>query len=625
MKRIALLWWCIVYCSIAYTQHIPVANPALKPFYHGVASGDPLQDRVILWTRITPENLLVRDVSVDWEIATDLSFSDIVNSGSLTTEAAKDWTVKVDAGGLQADKTYYYRFRAPDGTYSLTGRTKTAPEVTKPNLRFAVVSCSSIFSGYFNAYKRIAERADLDAVIHLGDYIYDFVDWDEPVRVRPSDSTLNAASLEDFRALHAYYNLDPDMRAVHQQHPFLLMWDNHDLAWNSSDTALTLPKYAGAIQAFYEWTAVREPVDRTRMYRYFNYGGLADIFLSDVTYFRKKPASGGGNDDPARKLWGDEQYEWLTGQLRNSTAQWKIVTSQKQFGQWNLIGVPVGTTQGIALVSLLGGADVNEYNADRVRLLRFLRDSKINNTIFLSGDLHFSFAMDLCENPFNPTYYDKNTGSKAVGVEFQPASVTRVNLDEKVKDVLPGNVIDWLTQTSVQINPHHRYTNLVQHGYGLLDLRSDKATGEFWYCNKLIVDSVQRMDAAYEVYDKVNHWHRDKVTAPTIPLLPSAPLAPFERLETSVYQVRQLDATVEVYPNPADNAATLRITTDKEKTLTVKLLDVATGSIVKNIYSGNIVHTQSLKIDVSDIPVSTVMILITSGNEVFTKPLVIAR
>lgn len=610
-------------CVTVFAQQILVLNTELKPFYHGVASGDPLQDRVILWTRITPDVLPSAPVQVYWEISKDLSFSIIENSGNVLTDSLKDWTIKIDADGLQAGQSYYYRFKAPNGIYSLTGRTKTAPNVTISNIRFAVVSCSSIFSGYFNAYKRIAERADLDAVIHLGDYIYDFVDKDEPNRVRPEDS-LPLITIEDFRDRLAYYHLDADMRAAHQQHPFIIIWDNHDISWSRSDS-ISLNKYKGAIQAFYEWTPIREPSDKKKMYRYFSYGGLADIVLSDVTHFREKPFSPPGSnaaDDPNRKLWGDEQYNWLTDKLKNSTAKWKIVGSQKQFGQWNLLGVPTGTTQGTAFASLLSEGDVNEYNADRVRFLKFLRDNKINNTIVVSGDLHFSFAMDLCENPFNPLYYNSNTGDKSVGVEFQPTSITRVNFDEKTKGLLPPDLITSIAQNMLQINRHQRYADLVQHGYGILDLRSEKATGEFWYCNKLAVDSVQKMDAAFELFDTINHWNRIKLTTPTVPLLPSSPLAPDE-IATALFNYKSLDAKVELYPNPANEVVTLKIETNRNKPVSIKLIDIATGNLIKEVFSGTIYFSKFLHIDISDIPDKTVLVLISSGEEQVSKKLTI--
>ena len=145
-------------------------DPATAPFYHGVASGDPLSDRVILWTRVTPDE--EGAVAVAWRIATDPALQDVVNGGTIVTDAARDYTVKVDADGLAPDHVYYYAFEAL-GQVSAVGRTRTAPSGPVGHLRFAVVSCANYQNGYYNAYARIAERPDLSAVIHLGDYIYE--------------------------------------------------------------------------------------------------------------------------------------------------------------------------------------------------------------------------------------------------------------------------------------------------------------------------------------------------------------------------------------------------------------------------------------------------------------------
>lgn len=165
----------------------------------------------------------------------------------------------------------------------------------------------------------------------------------------------------------------------------------------------------------------------------------------------------------------------------------------------------------------------------------------------------------------------------------------------------------------------------MQHGYGILDLRSDKATGEFWYCNKLAVDSTQKMDAAFELYDTINHWNRRKLTVPTIPLLQAAPLAPYE-LVTAVLNAKTLDAKVELYPNPAQDLATLKIVTEKSrKTITIKLVDIATGKTIKDVFAGEIFNTKFLHIDISDLASQTVLVVITSGDEVLSKKLVIAK
>jgi hypothetical protein len=251
--------------------------PDCAPFRHGVASGDPRPDGVVLWTRIDP----AAAAAVDWEVAEDAAFATTVAGGQATTDAARDWTVKIDVTGLAPARTYFFRFRAPDGRTSALGRTRTAPAGDAQRLRFVVASCSSVYSGFFNAYRRIAERADLDLVIHLGDYIYDFVDEDEQVRV-PIPFPLVPTDLVEWRARHAYYTLDPDLRLARAMHPWAVIWDNHDVE------AAAAPDYDGSVQAFREWIPVRDvPPERPeRLYRVLHYGGLADVVFMDTLLFR---------------------------------------------------------------------------------------------------------------------------------------------------------------------------------------------------------------------------------------------------------------------------------------------------------------------------------------------------
>ena len=210
-------------------------DPDYKPFYHGVASGDPLADRVIIWTRVTPETSPMAPVDVHWQVATDSGMTHVVQSGVFTTDAERDYTVKVDVTDLAPYTTYYYHFSALNAT-SITGRTRTAPTADEADrLRFAVVSCSNYQAGYFSAYRKIAERADLDAVIHLGDYIYEYSasgeDFYGNEDLRQNRSHLpdkEIVTLDDYRTRYSQYRLDPDLRAVHQQHPFIAVWDDHE-------------------------------------------------------------------------------------------------------------------------------------------------------------------------------------------------------------------------------------------------------------------------------------------------------------------------------------------------------------------------------------------------------------
>lgn len=280
-------------------------NPSLFPFYHGVASGDPLQNRVIIWTRVTPN--ADHDILVKWKMATDVTMQRVVKSGTFFTNAERDYTVKLDVTGLAANQTYYYQFEALE-RLSPIGRTRTAPAVDVSQLRFAVVSCANYQEGYFNVYRKIAQRNDIDAVIHLGDYIYEYEEGgygysDDVGRGHEPEAEL--VSLDDYRVRHSYYKLDADLMGVHQQHPFICIWDDHEFANNAykdgaeNHQATTEGEWAvrkgNAWKAYFEWMPIREnPVSPNRIYRKINYGNLLDLFMIDTRIEGREEQEEGG-------------------------------------------------------------------------------------------------------------------------------------------------------------------------------------------------------------------------------------------------------------------------------------------------------------------------------------------
>ncbi|MBI3259327.1 MAG: alkaline phosphatase D family protein, partial [Ignavibacteriae bacterium] len=325
----------------AKVEHVSMNfDSKLKPFYHGVASGDPLDDRVILWTRVTPETDGV--IEVKWKIATDTLLRNVVLSGNTTTDESKDYTVKVDAIGLKAATTYFYGFEA-FGRKSLTGRTRTAPIGSVEHLRFAVVSCSNYQQGFFNAYGRIAERKDLDAIIHLGDYIYEYAEGEYGYSKevgrghRPKNE---AISLTDYRIRHSFYKLDPDLRRAHQQHPFIPIWDDHESANDSykdgadnhdstKEGSWNDRKYSSQ-QAYFEWMPIRPQSNSNKIYRKISYGNLLDLILLDTRLEGRDKQL--GTIDTAhqrvidtsvwkssnRTILGDEQCNWFFDKLQHS-------------------------------------------------------------------------------------------------------------------------------------------------------------------------------------------------------------------------------------------------------------------------------------------------------------------
>ena len=313
------------------------------PFLHGVASGDPLVDRVILWTRVLPGD--DRDAPlVAWEVARDTEFKRNVARGELQTGAARDFTVKVDVTGLQPGTTYYYRFVVNDSP-SPIGRTRTLPAPGVSRVRLGVASCANYPYGYFNAYACLARRADLDAIVHLGDYIYEGRGGRVAERILlPARETL---ALADYRERHAQYKTDPDLQEVHRQHPFIVVWDDHEIADNAwvGGAAGHTPETEGdwfvrraaALQAYFEWMPVREDrqTDGPQIYRTFRFGGLTDLIMLDTRIVgRDKQVLGSdlaGLQQPSRTILGSRQEQWLARQLAGSVrtgTPWQVLGQQ---------------------------------------------------------------------------------------------------------------------------------------------------------------------------------------------------------------------------------------------------------------------------------------------------------
>lgn len=468
------------------------------PFYHGVASGDPLADKIMLWTRITPQSPGPK--TVYYELDDDSLFSSPLLSGSLVTDSLRDWTVKLDAGGLAANTIYYYRFHNAALQYSATGRTRTAPTGNPGRVRLAVFSCSSIYSGYFNAYARIAEKsATLNAAVHLGDYIYDFVDGQEEVRV-PVPYPTEPVTLGEWRERHAYYLLDPDLRLARSRLPWIVIWDNHDLDCSNTTGICD----SAAIQAFFEWLPVRMPdtTDIFRINRSFSFGDMTRLIMTDTETRRKKHQWPGGEYN----LFDTTQFHWLLQELENSSATWKLVGNEKMAGGWYTSGIPQWIMDIIPNDGpVFDSSAWDGFSRTRDSLFRFVSDRSIDNLVILSGDAHVSIAQDLTSDPFNLAVYNPLTGQGSVGVEFLPTSVTRGNLDESGA---PQSLAATFNNVDLTANPQHRYADLFQHGYGILDMTADSAVAEFWYSDILNPATAETLGKTMVVLAGENHWKR---------------------------------------------------------------------------------------------------------------------
>ncbi|WP_279250316.1 alkaline phosphatase D family protein [Candidatus Marimicrobium litorale] len=495
-------------------------------FLHGVASGDPLHDRVILWTRVTPQ--AEGRPRVTWEIANDAAFSEIVASGSGTTSADVDYTVKIDAADLQAGSHYYYRFTS-GGVVSAVGQTRTLPAGSVETANFAVVSCSNYPAGFFHVYREVA-NSDVDAVLHLGDYIYEYgvsgyaSDRAEELgrTVQPENEII---SLSDYRTRYAIYRTDVDLQAAHAAHPFFITWDDHEIAndaWRegaenhdpASEGEYQARKLA-AIQAWYEWQPVRPPRDeREIIYRQFRFGDLLDLIMLDTRVigrdqqFTYTEFANGGKIDVERAraafgaadrtLLGGSQLDWLRDQLAASNTRWQVLGQQVLMGRYQLpasilealdpgLAGPDAIAEGTAAVfaaleaknkssedrtleeqALLDSAvpynlDAwDGYAAERDDLLRFARDVD-SKLIALAGDTHNAWSSQLTTPE----------GSIA-GVEFGCASVSSPGLE----GVLGAENAALFAPIVATLVDDLKSANLANRGYLYVALTQDTVEAE---------------------------------------------------------------------------------------------------------------------------------------------------
>jgi alkaline phosphatase D len=495
------------------------AQPSPVSFRHGVASGDPLPERVVLWTRITAD----RDVPVTWLVARDPQLRDVVTRGATRATADRDRTVKVDAGRLEPYTTYFYAFEAM-GVRSPVGRTRTAPAPGQDvgRLRFAVATCAKYDAGYFNAYARIAE-ADVDAVLHCGDYFYEGnTDKDAPLG-RETFPPKEVRSLAEYRQRHAHYKTDPDLQALHAAHPMVSTWDDHESSNDSwvdgagnhdPETEGPWPTRKAASQRAYdEWMPIRlpSPGDPSRIYRRIGYGPLVDVVAIDTRLEgRSQQLSGLDGDqvitdpavaDPARQMYSPTQRTWIEQSLEASRATWKLVVNQVLVSQLKAVGLPKPVSDALAA---LGQEDVpsegvalaadiwDGYAAERERLLGFLRDTPVTDVVVLTGDIHTSLANDLSEDPFDPLL-------PSAAVEFVTPSISNSNFDEGL-GVPPRTASLAVEQTIKVQNPNTKYVELDSNGWVLLDVTPERVQGEFLFVDTVLEPSDgQRLDASWQV------------------------------------------------------------------------------------------------------------------------------
>lgn len=502
-----------------------------SPFLHGVASGDPLDDRVVLWTRVTGDAGAPERAVVTWTVAKDVNLKHVIASGVTATDASVDFTVKVDAAGLQPGTTYYYRFRAL-GHDSRIGRCRTAGAKNVKRARLAFASCSNYPYGYFNAYAAIARRADLDAVIHLGDYLYEyenggFGDGTALGRVPRPDKEI--VSLADYRTRHAQYKTDPDLQEAHRQHAFITVWDDHEVtndAWQNGaenhqpDEGDFQERKAAAIQAYFEWMPIRaQRRDATdRVYRSFQFGRLLDLIMLDTRLKGRdqqvaNPCDAAAIGDPNRQLLGEEQEAWLFRELDKSQARgarWRLLGQQVMFGQLVNVLMPGGC--------IFNPDQWDGYAAARARVLSHLAERAVDNVIVLTGDIHSSWGNELTGMPFDPSTYNPATGGGSLAVEFVTPAVTSPGIDDPTQAALFAGAIR-------QTHPHVKFVELFHRGYALLDITQERVQCEWYHLGTITERRIdESLAASLQVASGTNHL----VTAPepSVPLASAPALAP---------------------------------------------------------------------------------------------------
>ena len=456
---------------------VPTSLPA-DLFRLGVASGDPLPDAVILWTRLVNDPLVDggglpdQPLPVRWEVATSETFDDVVASGDAVAEPAMGHSVHVDASGLEPDTWYHYRFSVGTWT-SRVGRTRTAPArgADVERLRFAFASCQEYQAGYWPAHTHLADE-DVDLVVFLGDYVYE--NGPSPAAVRPLQSPA-PTDLAGYRRRYGEYKSDPALQAAHAAAPWVCTWDDHEVANNYAGDVPDgvgaeaedgfRARRAAAYQAWYEHTPARvEPPDGpdVTVYRSVRWGELAAFHVLDGRQYRSDQACGAASDvgvacaevgDDERTMLGRDQERWLGRALDDAATTWNVIAQQTIVSR---IVVPLGPTEGLNLDQWDG------YPAARRRLVDQLRG--VDNPVVITGDIHASGVGVITEDPDDPA---------------TPVAVPEL-VGTSISSTFPPGLID-LVEAAAAATPSIRYVEPRRRGYVVCDVTPDDLTADFRY------------------------------------------------------------------------------------------------------------------------------------------------
>ncbi len=574
MKKILLSSLLIVASLNAFSQEHKISlQSCLAPFYHGVASGDPLPTNVIIWTRVTPDTMqLGMPVIVNWKVATDTGMANVVQSGVLLTDSTVDFTVKIDVSGLNPNTFYFYEFQV-GSNYSPRGRTRTAPIGNNvDSLRFALTSCANFEAGYFNAYASLLQREDFDAVIALGDYIYEYNTggYAPNANVNRQWSPANEIiSLSDYRMRYSTYHLDEDLQRLHQQFPFIIVYDDHEFAndaWmngaenhDPANEGLWGSRKGMAKKAFFEWLPIRQvsATNPYQIYRNIKYGDLLDLIMLDTRIEGRDlqaGTSGATVTANTRQLLGTSQFTWLTNKLDSSTATWKVLGQQVMMAPLKIFG------------SAVNGDQWDGYPAERDRVYNHVLSNNISNLVVITGDIHSSWANDL------PTAsYNGSTGGGSAGVEFVTPSVTS-----------PGISIPLGASAIQASNSHIKYCDLSSHGYVIMDINKNRTQADWFYVSTI---DTRSPSFSYAKSFSVNNFQRklNLVNSAAVPRNSlnyiKAPLCP----RTTVTSTNFIEKAVilSAYPNPVSDYLTIQMYQPAQGDLSFEIFDILGKSVYK--------------------------------------------
>ncbi|MBE3823662.1 alkaline phosphatase D family protein [Vibrio parahaemolyticus] len=501
-------------------------------FEHGVASGDPTQTQVIIWTRVTTA---ASYVDVSWQVASDMEFSNVVQSGVFTTDTGRDFTVKVDVQNLNANSQYYYRFIVGE-MMSEVGQTQTLPEDGVEKASMAVVSCANYPAGYFHVYREILnqhEQSPFDVVLHLGDYIYEYgaggyASEDAAALGREPSKGTECITLDDYRKRYAQYRQDADLQALHAKLPMIAVWDDHELAndtWKNGaenhqdDEGSFIDRRAAAAAAWTEWLPVRENTfSNMLIYRQFSFGSLVNLMMLDTRLVgRDKPldyfslsaptmeAIGGlvaQSRSADRELLGTEQLAWLMNEFNTHDAKWNVLgqqvlmsrmelpssvmtamfqlfTSTEEKKTEALLAVNTAITGYLAdpsadPISLPYNLDAwDGYYVEREKVYQLAKASS-GNFVCLAGDTHNAWASELNDVSNNP-----------IGVEFATSSVSSPGLEEYL--ALDPVAIAQMEYTLPHLVSELQWADIKQRGFMRVTFTADAAQST-WYLVSTIKD-----------------------------------------------------------------------------------------------------------------------------------------